>query len=109
MTFRWGVTYVGPQDSSDIVDPAVAPLGLGPVDTDLRAETYWEHGASIQWRWRDVGQFTIGVNNLFNAHPPVISTHTTTGGQYTRIGNYFNSSNYDLLGRTVFINVTRQF
>jgi outer membrane receptor protein involved in Fe transport len=109
VTFRWGVTYVGPQDSTDLVGPGVAPLGLGPVDTDLHAEHYWEHGASIQWRWKNVGQFTIGVNNLFNAHPPVISSFPTSAGQYTRIGNYFNSSNYDLIGRSVFFNVTRQF
>jgi outer membrane receptor protein involved in Fe transport len=109
MTFRWGVSYVGPQDSTDLAGQAVAPLGLGKVNTDLRAEHYWNHGASIQWRWKNIGQFTIGVNNIFNANPPVISNFPTSAGQYTRIGNYFNSSNYDLLGRSVFFNVTRQF
>ena len=106
VTIRYGVHYVGPQDSTD--NPAAAPF-VGNINADLRAETYWEHSASIQFRWQDVGQFTLGVNNLFNALPPAISSYPTSGGQFTRVGNRFNSSNYDLLGRSVFVNVTRSF
>jgi len=108
ITFRYGVKYVGPQDSGDGASPVAAPL-VGNVYVDLHAEAYWEHGASIQFRWEKVGQITFGVNNLFNALPPVISSYPTSGGQFTRVGNYFNSSNYDLLGRTAFLNVTRSF
>lgn len=107
VTFRYGVQYVGPQDSGD--GQAVAAPLVGNVFTDLRAEPYWEHGVSIQFRWEKVGQITFGVNNLFNALPPMISSYPTSGGQFTRVGNYFNSSNYDLLGRTAFLNVTRSF
>lgn len=110
VTFRYGVKYVGPQDSNGSVDPELSPAPfLGVIVADLRAETYWEHGASVQFRWDKVGQVTLGVNNLFNALPPGISSFPTTDGQFTRVGNYFNSSNYDLLGRTLFMNVTRSF
>ncbi len=104
---RYGVDYVGPQDSSDD-ELAVAPF-LGPVATDLRAEAYWEHSISVQFRWKDIGQVTLGVTNLFNTKPPRISSYPTSAGQFTRIGNYFNSSNYDILGRQLYMNVTRTF
>ena len=106
--FRYGLQYVGPQDSSE--DPTAAPF-LGLVATDLHAETYWEHSASIQYRWKDIGAFTLGVTNLTNAKPPRISSFPTSGGQFTRVGNYFNSSNYysGIIGRSVFLNVTRSF
>ncbi|MBO9712872.1 TonB-dependent receptor [Sphingomonas sp.] len=107
VTVRWGIKYVGPQNSGD-GETVAAPL-VGNVLTDLHAEPYWEHGVSIQFRWADVGQITMGANNLFNALPPTLSSYPTSGGQFTRVGNYYNSSNYDLLGRTLFINVTRSF
>ncbi len=107
VVLRYGVDYVGPQDSSDD-ELAVAPF-LGQVATDLRAEAYWEHSLSVQFRWQDIGQVTFGVTNLFNTKPPRISSYPTSAGQFTRIGNYFNSSNYDILGRQLYLNVTRTF
>ena len=64
---------------------------------------------SVQYEWEKVGQFTLGVNNLFNRKPPIISSHTDSIGQFPRIGNYFNYSGYDFLGRSIFLNVTRSF
>jgi iron complex outermembrane receptor protein len=110
ITFRYGVQYVGPQDSSDSVDPTLSPAPfLGVITADLKAEKYFNHGASVQFRIKDMGQITMGVNNLFNKLPPRISSFPTSDGQFTRIGNYFNSSNYDLVGRSFFINATRSF
>lgn len=110
VTFRWGIVYVGPQDGSKFIDADeyTAPL-LGAIKADLHAEPYWEHGVSLQYRWKKIGQITFGVNNLFNVLPPTLSSFPTSDGQYTRIGNYFNSSNYSILGRTMFLNVTRSF
>jgi outer membrane receptor protein involved in Fe transport len=108
VTVRYGVKYVGKQDSSAFGEGATSPF-LGAVDVDLVAETYWEHGMSVQWKLEDIGQVTFGVNNLFNAKPPIISSCPTSACQYTRIGNRFNSSNYDLIGRSLFLNVTRTF
>jgi len=110
VTVRYGLKYVGPQDGSTLLDPSeyVAPF-VGAIKADLRAEPYYEHGISVQVRWKDVGQITFGVNNLFNTLPPTLSSFPTSDGQFTRVGNYFNSSNYDLLGRSMFLNVTRSF
>jgi iron complex outermembrane recepter protein len=107
ITFRWGVEYIGKQDSSKLVEPFT--IGGQPVDVDLEAEAYWKHGVSVQWLWRNVGQFTVGVNNLFDQKPPTISGHPQVNGQYFRIGNYFGGGSYDYLGRSVFVNVTHTF
>jgi iron complex outermembrane recepter protein len=121
ITIRWGVKYVGKQDSRKLLQEGVdvingqIPLpgiGLPPGtlgDFDLVAEPYWEHGVSVQWQWPQVGQFTIGVKNLFNHKPPVISGFPTSTGQYFRIGNFFGSGDYDYYGRSLFVNVTRSF
>ena len=93
-----------------MIDPSEynAPL-LGAIKADLHAEPYYEHGISVQVRWKDVGQITFGVNNLFNTLPPTLSSFPSSDGQFTRVGNYFNSSNYDLIGRSMFLNITRSF
>jgi len=116
ITFRWGVKYIGKQsalkivsDNNDLTNGQVAINGLGLVDFNLTAKAYWEHGVSVQWEWPNAGQFTVGVNNLFNAKPPTISGFPSSDGQYFRIGNYFGGGAYDYLGRSVFMNVTRKF
>jgi iron complex outermembrane recepter protein len=110
ITFRWGINYVGRQTSKKVVgefDNCLAFVGC--VAGDLTANTYITHGASVRWNWRNIGQFTIGMNNIFNRKPPTISTYGSSAGTYPRIGNYFNSSNYDMLGRSIFANVTKTF
>jgi hypothetical protein len=107
ITFRWGIKYIGRQDSGKLVDPFT--IGGQPVTADLVAEAYWEHGVSVQFQWPNVGQVTFGMNNVFNEKPPTISGYPTAAGQYFRIGNYFGGGDYDYYGRSLFINVTRSF
>jgi len=107
ITFRYGVNYIGPMDSNGLVNPIT--INGAPATFDLHAEHYYKHDASIQWKWPTVGQVTLGVTNLFNRKPATISGFPTSDGQYPRIGNYFNYSGYDFLGRSIFMNVTRSF
>lgn len=107
LTFRWGVEYIGRASSHKFVDDTF--IGGQVVDIDLVAEPYWEHGLSVQYRLRNVGQITVGVNNLFNEKPPTISDSIDTGGQYFRIGNRFGGGPYDYIGRSVFMNLTKTF
>jgi len=102
ITFRWGVKYVGSSKST----PNSVVIGGQPVDYDLKAGVYWEHGASVQFQWPEVGQFTLGMNNIFNRKPPVISDDQSG---FPRIGNFFANGPYDYYGRSVFVNVTRSF
>jgi len=119
ITFRWGVKYVGKQGTKGLLTGLLNPDGTvslpqadGTIlhaNFDLVAEPYWEHGVSVQWNWRNVGQFTVGIRNLFNEKPPTISGFPVVNGQFPRIGNFFGVGDYDYLGRSVFVNATRTF
>ena len=117
ITFRWGVQYIGKMSSQD--DANVIFLdgtgtvcdegdpGCGEAFYDLSVSNYFVHGASVQWLWKNVGQFTIGVNNLFDKDPPTISDDNVNG--FPRFGNFFANGAYDYRGRSFFVNVTRTF
>ncbi len=83
------------------------PPGCGEAFYDLAVPNYFSHGASVQWLWKNVGQFTIGVNNLFDKDPPTISDDNVNG--YPRFGNFFANGAYDYRGRSFFVNVTKTF
>lgn len=115
ITFRWGIKYVGkaedPQDPFGLTQGG-STCTIGTPNCfeavyDLKAEQYWEHGASVQWLWKEVGQFTVGMNNIFNEKPPTISSFPN--GITPRIGNFFGNGPYDYRGRSFFVNVTRSF
>ncbi len=95
---RYGVEWIQGMDSYDYYgeDPATS-------DYDLEVGDYWLHNASVQYSssgWTA----TVGVRNLFNEDPPVISA-----GVYNRVGNAPLYSGYDYLGRTAFVNLTKSF
>ncbi|MES2442419.1 MAG: TonB-dependent receptor [Pseudomonadota bacterium] len=116
LTIRYGVRFVGPMTSNpdDYPAPVVAINGaICPgggancviADSDLHTGAYFEQSLSFQVQWKDVGQFTLGATNLFDRKPAQISST----GAFPRIGNYFNYSGYDFIGRSIFLNVTRSF
>lgn len=116
ITFRWGVKYVGKAkdtltDQVFLTEGGVSctegSTGCFPATYDLTAEPYWEHGFSIQYMWKDVGEFTFGVNNAFDAKPPRLSAPQADNAP--RFGNYFANGPYSYLGRSFFVNVTRSF
>ncbi len=108
-TFRWGIDYIGKMDTESELSNANPTVRGIDVDVDLIAERYWEHGFSIQYRMPDVAQFTLGVNNVFDTKPSIIGTYTAAGNNFPRVGNYFNYSGYDFIGRSLFVNVTTDF
>jgi outer membrane receptor protein involved in Fe transport len=117
-TFRWGVTFIGKMSSQQFAstvyrtdDGLACPGGAGPgcfpVTYDFSVPNYFEHGVSVQYLWPNVGQFTFGVNNLFDKDPPTISNDNVN--PYGRFGNFFANSGYDYRGRSFFVNVTKSF
>jgi len=119
ITLRWGVDFVGPaRDSSFNEVLLTADGGVCDPDTpgdcqiaefDLKTGAYFNHTLSAQVLWKDVGQITFGVSNLFNAKPPTVSLHPDTTGNQPRIGNQLAYGPYDYRGRSLFLNVTRTF
>ncbi|KIC60560.1 TonB-dependent receptor [Brevundimonas nasdae] len=95
---RYGVEWIQGTDSYAYYeeDPVTS-------DYDLEVGDYWLHNASVQYS-ANGWTATVGVRNLFNEDPPVISS-----GVYNRVGNAPLYSGYDYLGRTAFVNLTKSF
>ena len=76
---------------------------------DLKAPAKFYHNVSVTRSIGDKDQFemTLGVANLFDTSPPRVSV--LNGGQISMIGPVVSASQYDLLGRRYFLNVTRRF
>ena len=117
LTFRWGVQYVGKMSSQSVANViyltdagavcAQGSAGCFPVHYDLSVPDYFQHGVSVQYLWKNIGQVTLGVNNLFDKDPPTISDDNFNG--FPRFGNFFANGAYDYRGRSVFVNITRSF
>ena len=53
-------------------------------------------------------QLTLGVRNMFDTRPPLVST-IGGGGLPSEIGPVVATSQYDFLGRRVFFNISKKF
>ena len=103
MTYSWFVDYVGETDNSVFYAETVAYQGR-TARRLLRTEQYFTHDLSVRWRGDNV-TVTGGVANVFNAQPPIISANVGS-----RLGNApIYGTQYDLLGRTMFLRVGTQF
>ena len=121
-TMFYGLDYVSKtSDVSDFLedngdDPCIDLVNVvtgedlrGRFCPDLTAPARFYHNVSLS---RSIGdndefEFTLGVANLLNTKPPRVSV--INGGQITTLGPAIAASQYDLLGRRFFLNVTRRF
>ena len=84
-------------------DPDLAGTPDTPVDNRIKAYNYFDLLFSLPIK--DTAVFRIGVNNIFDNDPPIIS-QSSLGGFGN--GNTFPGT-YDQLGRYVFVNLTADF
>jgi iron complex outermembrane recepter protein len=73
-------------------------------DVDYTAEATMYHGASIRWTG-DTWQFTAGIRNLFDEHPPTVSAEAAT----VRGNTPLSGTQFDLRGRRGFVQVSKTF
>lgn len=73
--------------------------------SDNRIGTYGYIDLLFSLPIKDTATFRIGVNNLFDKDPPIVSI--ASAGGFAN-GNTFPGT-YDTLGRTVFVNLTADF
>jgi outer membrane receptor protein involved in Fe transport len=88
---------------NDVISPPVVN-GVQAVSI-LRTHNYITQDLSVQVEIGKLGELTFGAKNLFDRKPEMISS---TDG-LPRVGNYFNYSGYDFLGRSLFLEVVRKF
>jgi iron complex outermembrane receptor protein len=124
-TVFWGTEYYGKSSNNGKVeevnggtlchpfDPADAStLIWGSYCLNVTVPAYWYHSASIT---KDFGspahrlEITLGMRNIFNTKPPRISTIGGGNGLPVLIGPIVATSQYDLIGRRIFFNITKKF
>jgi iron complex outermembrane receptor protein len=107
----WRSRYVGEQASIFNVvgvnygdrNEAGSELGGDAVDS---WDAVWMHDLSMTVN-RDTWALTFGVNNVFNEEPAVVDQNASGATQAN--GNEVLGSGYDIIGRRLFVNVTKEW
>ena len=79
------------------------PLSVGPTRAVVDAEGQWHHDIGISYNLEQ-GSITLGVNNMLDEEPPLISQEVGPNRN-----NAVSSARYDLIGRSYFVNLTWNF
>jgi iron complex outermembrane receptor protein len=94
-------------------DPAdTITLIWGSFCLNESVPTTWYHSASVTKEFGSPAhrlEVTLGMRNIFDTHPPRVSTIGGGSGLPTLIGPIVAASQYDLIGRRVFLNITKKF
>ncbi len=79
------------------------PLSVGPTRPVTSAEGQWHHDLGLTYNW-ETAAVTIGVNNLTDEEPPLISQEAGPNRN-----NAVASARYDLIGTSYFLNFVKNF
>lgn len=102
-TYSWFSNFVGHTSNETLADDETTYFGRAATRY-VEAEATWYHDASVRWEG-DLLSITGGITNIFDEDPPIVSS-----GCCTRRGNVpLVGTQYDLLGRTAFLRVTKEF
>lgn len=100
----WGIDMIGGQ--SAVEDNGGSTTNLAGTTTfKLRSEFTAYHSLSVRRSFED-WSVLVGVRNVFDEHPPALSTTT---GLYSTTGTSALTSQYDYVGRRAFVNLSKQF
>jgi iron complex outermembrane receptor protein len=98
----WGIDMVGKaSDAEDYVDRNTAGTTFYKIHTEFTAY----HSVSLQKKF-DNWELLGGVANVFNEAPPAVSLGQ---GNYNTVGTSVLASQYDYIGRRMFVNITARF
>ncbi|MFN3313720.1 MAG: TonB-dependent receptor, partial [Hyphomonas sp.] len=106
-TYSWFSNFVSRSSNEKFLTAANPFVYLGRPNSWRKryAEATIYHGASVRYR-SDDWQVIAGVNNLFDEYPPAISS----GAGSSRVGvSPIFGTQYDLRGRTGFVQVSKSF
>jgi len=109
--FLYRMDYIGKTSNRDRFNRlgGAETLYNVPVLFKLETEAVTYHTVSASREFGDSINVTAGVRNLFGEEPPNVSSGGTGNGQAGRVGATDFSSNYDVIGREFFFNVTKSF
>jgi len=101
-TFFWGVDYVGHASNGEDVNDT---SGDGTTTYKIETEFTAYHDFSVRRKFDD-WTLLAGISNAFDEHPPA---GTRGVGLFGTAGTTVLSSQYDYIGRRVFLNVSKRF
>jgi iron complex outermembrane receptor protein len=106
----WGVRYVDATSNLDDfteANPTQPYTFLGePVNFVLSTPPIFYHTLSVGYDFDDLGlNARFGVRNVLDEEPP----QTSSNAGYLRLGNAVIESQYDLYGRTFFLDLSKSF
>lgn len=121
LSLRWGMNYVGEASTLQSVFASV-PLGDQPagggaytitqlgdtVNAKTEAEAMFYHHVSGELMLDGGWTIRAGINNVFDEHPPAL-TNINDSPDLVFAGNSPIVSQYDLLGRRAFLNISKTF
>ncbi|MFA6986274.1 MAG: TonB-dependent receptor [Arenimonas sp.] len=102
-TYTWFMRYVDATEAIGVSDTTTY-FGFPNAVRDIRAEARTYHGASVLYD-QDKWSLLVGVENLFDAEPPTLSTGTVS--RYGNIPAF--ATQYDLYGRTGYVRFNYKF
>lgn len=110
LSVNWGLRYVDATSNLDRFtqrNPNKPYLFLGePVVYVLSTPPKFYHSLSVGYDFEELGvSARLGVRNLFDEVPP----KTSSNSGYLRQGNSVIESQYDLFGRTWFLDFSKSF
>jgi iron complex outermembrane receptor protein len=102
-TYSWQGNYVSSTENHDL-NPTFTYQGYANATRDIKAEWQFRHNMSVNY---DHGNWnlTVGVRNVFDKAPPLMSTGTAT--RYGNVPAF--ATQYDWYGRTYFARVGYKF
>jgi iron complex outermembrane receptor protein len=102
-TYTWGMNYVHGTKNLD-ASPTFTYFGFQDAVRDIRAERRVYHTASVRYA-QDKWSVLVGVQNLLNEEPPVISSGV--GARYGNVPAF--ATQYDWYGRSLFARFNYKF
>jgi iron complex outermembrane receptor protein len=103
-TLFWGIDMVGPSSDKEFIgDTNVAGTRQYVIDTEFVAY----HDLSFRYRF-DRAELTFGIANISDESPPALTSEVLSGGSATQ-GTSVLASQYDYIGRRMFISVRQEF
>jgi iron complex outermembrane receptor protein len=102
LTGYWGIDMIGKaSDAEDYADHSTAGTTFYKVHTEFVAY----HNISVEKKF-DKWTLLGGVANLFGEDPPQV---TQAQGNYNMVGRSVLASQYDYIGRRLFVRMTAKF
>ena len=103
----WGVNFIGKTSNHDRFGGNSILFLDGTARVRLKTEQVIYHSASLTRELPNGFKVRGGVSNIFDEAPPRVSTGNL--GEYNIIGQTPFESQYDWLGRSFFMSVSKTF